>query len=367
MNQGVDEREWVQFQWPYLLKLLGGAKRVDELAYATGAFVRRRELQSPSEVLQLLMTWAVAERSLRETAALAAEAGMADVSDVALLKRFARADGWLGALLAERIADRGEQFRPGMRMRLIDATTVARPGSKQTDLRLHVGLDLGSHRIDSVELTDATGGESLERFAFQPGETVVADRGYAHRAGLAQVARAGAFFVVRIPWNNVPLEDDQGGRIDIPQALETLADAEAGEFAVRFRTPDGEAIAARLVAIRKSEPAAERARQKVTAERRKHGAVDLRTLLSAGYVFVLTNLPAECSAANVLELYRLRWQIEMKFKTLKSVLHLSHLPARSQALARVYVLAKLLVAVVIEDLVHAAESFSPWGYPLTAD
>lgn len=339
---------------------------MDELAYATGAFVRRRELQSPSEVLQLLMTWAVAERSLRETAALAAEAGMADVSDVALLKRFARAEGWLGALLAERIADRGEHLRPGLRLRLIDATTVARPGSKQTDLRLHMGLDLGSHRIDSVELTDAKGGESLERFAFRSGEIAMADRGYAHRAGLAHVARAGAFFVVRLPWNNVPLEDEQGGRVDVPQTLETLADAEPGEFAVRFRAPDGEAIAARLVAIRKSEPAAECARQKAIAERRKHGAIDVRTLLSAGYVFVLTNLPPEISAASVLDLYRLRWQIEMKFKTLKSALHLRHLPVRSQALARVYVLAKLLVAVIIEDLVHAAESFSPWGYPLKA-
>jgi IS4 transposase len=237
-------------------------------------------------------------------------------------------------------------------------------GSKQTDLRLHMGLDLRSHRIDSVELTDVKGGESLERFAFRPGEIVVADRGYAHRAGLAHLAHAGAFFVVRMPWSNVPLEDEQGRRIDIPQALETLADAEPGEFAARFRGPDGELIAARLVAIRKSEPAAERARQKAIAERRKHGAVDVRTLLSAGYVFVLTNLPAEISAASVLELYRLRWQIEMKFKTLKSVLHLGRLPARSEALARVYLLAKLLVAVIIDDLVYAAESFSPWGYPL---
>src|SRR5215212_2745623 len=107
MNQRVEEREWVQYQWPYLLALIGGKKRVEELAYETEAFVRKRELQSPSDVLQLLMTWAVAERSLRETAALAAEAGMADVSDVALLKRFARAEAWMGRLLGEYILGRG--------------------------------------------------------------------------------------------------------------------------------------------------------------------------------------------------------------------------------------------------------------------
>src|SRR5687768_5890508 len=100
MELRVEEREWVQFQWPYMLSFLGGEQRVSELAYRTGAFVRSREVESPSELLQLLMTWAVAERSLRETAALSAEAGMADVSDVALLKRFKKAGDWLGELLA---------------------------------------------------------------------------------------------------------------------------------------------------------------------------------------------------------------------------------------------------------------------------
>lgn len=367
MSQRVDVREWVQFQWPYVLAFLGGAPRVDELAFETGAFVRRRELQRPSDVLQLLMTWAVAERSLRETAALAAEAGMADVSDVALLKRFVRAEGWLRALLGEYLIGRASEWSGAYRVRLLDATSINRPGKKQMDLRLHVGVDLATQRIDSVELTDIKGGESLERFELRPTEIVVGDRGYAHRSGLMHVVRSDAFFIVRIPWNNVPLEDVSGGRFDIPAALETIDDGVATAFAVQFRSPSGEAVPCRLVAVRKSEPAAERARSKAAAERRKHGAIDMRTLQTAGYVFVLTNVPEEITPASVLELYRLRWQIEMKFKTLKSVLHFGHLPARSETLAAVYVMAKLLVALVIEDLLAAAESFSPWGYPLPTD
>jgi IS4 transposase len=76
----------------------------------------------------------------------------------------------------------------------------------------------------------------------------------------------------------------------------------------------------------KSEPAAERARQKILADARRHGnpRVDLRTLETAGYVMAVTNLPSEVSPDSVLELYRLRWQIELKFKTLKSVIHLGN-------------------------------------------
>ena len=33
---------------------------------------------------------------------------------------------------------------------------------------------------------------------------------------------------------------------------------------------------------------------------------------------------------------------------------------------RVYVLAKLLVALLIDALLDEAGSFSPWGYPITA-
>ena len=162
MKQRVDEREWIEFQWPYLMTFLGGEARVSELAYETGAFTRARKIGSPSVVLRLLLTWAVAERSLMETAALAAEADIADVSDVALLKRFAKAGEWLGALLGSVLADRQSSFPTTMRVRVVDATSVTRPGRTGIDHRIHLGMDLGTNRVDSLELTNAKQGESLD-------------------------------------------------------------------------------------------------------------------------------------------------------------------------------------------------------------
>lgn len=366
MEQRVDEREWIEFQWPYLMGWLGGETRVSELAYQTGAFTRRREIDSPSQLLQLVLTWAVAERSMAETAAIAAQAGVVDVSDVALLGRFKKAGDWLGSLLASAI-DHMPRVENAARIRLVDATTINRRGSRGTDVRLHVGVDLQSHRIDAIELTDAGGGETLERFTYRPGEIVIADRGYAQRAGLAAVSRAGGSFIVRFAWSNVPLEYLDGRPFDLFGALRGLPEATPAEFAVAFRSPKGEPVACRLVAIRKSEPAAAAARQRILKEAGKRQRnIDLRTLEAAGYFFVLTNLPTTVPATTVLELYGYRWQIEMKFKTLKSVLHLGNVPARSPELLRVYVLAKLLVAVLIDEFISSAESFSPWGYPIAA-
>jgi hypothetical protein len=366
MKERVDVREWIEFQWDYVVAFLGGVTRVHELAEETGAFTRARKIPSPEVLLRLIMMWAVAERSLMETAALAAEAGLADVSDVALVKRFAKAGDWLAALVSELLVDPEPTLPAGIRVRLLDATGITRAGKSGTDHRLHLGVDLGSNRIDSIELSDAKGAEGLERFSVRAGEILVGDRAYGTRRGMAHVAEQGALFVVRFAWSNVPLQSADGQPFDLFGALRSLPEACAGEFPVRFVAPDGNVVQARLVAIRKSEAAAAQSRQKALRERSKkgHAAVDVRTLEACGFLFVLTNLPSALSAENVLQLYRFRWQIEMKFKTLKSVLHLGNVPARNNESLRVYVLAKLLVALLIDSLLYRAESFSPWGYPI---
>jgi IS4 transposase len=367
MTERVDVREWVEFQWPYLMAFLGGAARVKALAEETGAFTRARKIESPEVLLRLILMWAVAGRSLMDTAAIAAEAGLADVSDVALVKRFGKAGDWLAALASELLVDAQPSLPQGVRGRVLDATGITRAGKRGTDRRLHIGMDLGSNRIDSIELTTVKGTESLERFSARAGEILIGDRAYGTRAGMTCVARQGAFFVVRFAWPAVPLESADGQPFSLLDALRSLPEAGVGEFAVRFKTPDGEWMDARLVATRKSEPAAARARQKALRERTKKGrtAVDIRTLELASYFFVLTNLPPNISAESVLQLYRLRWQIEMKFKTLKSLFHLDNVPARNDESLRVYVLAKLLVALLIDSLLDEADSFSPWGYPIT--
>jgi len=328
-------REWVEFQWPYLMSFLGGRRRVEALARETRAFERSRKIERPEVLLQLILMWAVAERSLVDTAMIAAEAGLAEVSDVALVKRFAKSGPWLAALLSDLLGDTAPKV--GMRVRLLDATTVTRPGRQSTDQRLHLGLDLGSNRIDSVELTDEKGAEGFDRFRVAPGEILVGDRAYGTRGGMAKVASGGAFFIVPFAWPRVPLMTAEGEPFSLWPALRSLPEARAGEFRVSFMAPDGQRIPARLVAIRKSEPAAEAARKKALRSRTKHGnqSVDVRTVEAAGYLFVLTNAPEALTAQSVLDLYRFRWQIEMKFKTLKSVLHLGTVPARTDAALQV--------------------------------
>ena len=61
-------------------------------------------------------------------------------------------------------------------------------------------------------------------------------------------------------------------------------------------------------------------------------------------------IPDDFPTADVLEFYRLRWQIELVFKRLKSLLHLDQLPAKDPDLARCWIYAKIIAALLLEDM-----------------
>lgn len=72
------------------------------------------------------------------------------------------------------------------------------------------------------------------------------------------------------------------------------------------------------------------------------------------------------SAARILSIYRLRWQIELHFKRLKSLIFLGHLKKHDDIAAKAWFQGKLLVAFLIERLICMFNAVSPWGYLIEA-
>ena len=369
----MDRTDFLDHQWPYLVSLLPPDLDLEESARTCGALTRRRGIRDADSLLRLALAYGFCGLSLRQTAAWAQVSGVGHVSDVAVLKRLRGSSSWLGEILGAMLTHRSKTALPtelGMRFRLVDATTVSVPGSTGTDWRVHMGFDLERLAIDEVELTDYRRGETLRRFDVRAGELLIGDRGYSHRAGMAAVCKAGGHFLIRLNWNTVPLQDRQGVRFDILETLRQIADAEAVEFPVQT-APHPKAgldsIPARLIAVRKSELAAEAGRRKVRqSQSRKQKSTDVRTLEAASYTFVLTSLPDSLLTADqLMELYRFRWQIELAFKRLKSVLNLDEMPAKDPDLCRSFLYSKLLAALLLDDLSERFLSFSPWGYPLS--
>ncbi len=356
-------------EWEYLTEFLPRNWR--EQARATGALRRARGVGSADCLLQLILMHTATGLSLRQTVVRARQQSLAEISDVALLKRLRASEPWLRSLTAQ-MTDLDEpgvlhRLSPRRHLRAVDATTVEEQGGAGTDWRVHYTLRLPELSCDFFELTDEHGGETYRRIPVEHGDLLLADRGYSNAAGVAAVRAAGGDVLVR--WNSFsfPLKTLEGSPFDALKELNQLPKRGPREWAVSF-THEGRSYTGRLCAIRKNAVATERAREKMRKEaRKKQKQVSEEALKLAEFVMVFTTVSAqELTTRDVLELYRVRWQIELRFKHLKSLLGLGCLPKYDDASCRAWIQAKLLCGLLIERLMRQAKFFFPWGYRLSA-
>jgi hypothetical protein len=344
---------------------------LDDRARRFQFFQRARGLTDGERWLRLILMHVGGGLSLEQTALRARELGLAQVSGVALFKRLRKAEAWLRSLCQHLLDE--QQKRLGQctwptqyRVRAIDATDVQEPGSTGSDWRVHYSISLPELICDHYEVTDKHGGESLGRFEFKKDELILADRGYSHWAGAAKVLDSGAMLLMRWHTKAFPVRKVGGKSFDLLSRLRHLPNRSAGEWKVQF-VYNSKVYPLRLCAIRKNRVAIERARRKVQAKAKSDGreASD-ESLELAEYVLVLTSLPPEFSCSQVLQLYRCRWQVELAFKRLKSLMGVGHVPKIDDQSARAWMQAKILMALFLERLLLEAKIFSPWGYDLPA-
>lgn len=353
--------------WDVLLTFLPGGW--EEKAKELGALRRCRKFMSAGPLLRTLLIHLAEGCSLRETAVRARYGGVASISDVALLKRLKASGEWLRWMAAQLMAEWVDKqpstvFGSGLNIRVIDGSTVQEPGSTGSTWRIHYSICLPSLRCDEVHVTSPEIGESFKRFQVHPGDLLVGDRGFAHRVGIAHVVSGGGAVLVRINLTNLPLLGADGKPFPLLTHLRTLTGTKMGDWDV-WVPHEKALISGRICALRKNRLAAEQARRKALAENgRKGHLIRPDTVESAEYVFVFTTLDRRFSPTAVLEMYRDRWQIELSFKRLKSIIGLGHLKKTDVEGARAWLHGKLLVAFLIEALIVAGERFFPWGYPL---
>jgi Transposase DDE domain len=341
-----------------------------EAAREQGAFRRARYTADPGALLRLLLFHAVNDGGLRETVAQARASGIAEMSQVALFKRLRTSGAWLSWLGAELARSLREQPRlpKELRPRAVDSTTVQGPASKGTEWRVHYSLDLISLHCDWIEVTNAQGAELLERTPMQRGDVLLADRNYLRPLGVRAAVDVGAHVLVRLRWSHSALLDDRGRSFLALQHAKRLKVGRIAEWPVQMPVPGGKAVPGRVVATKLPAPVAAKAERRVArTASRKGKETDPRTLQAAHFVMIFTTLPGELLCArDVLELYRYRWQIELAFKRLKQLLKLGRLPHKAPEVAKSWILAKLVVALLLETLYRNARAISPWGYRFEA-
>jgi len=330
-------------------------------AQEQGALKRRRGIKSASDLLRLILMYATL-RSLRNTALWAACLGLCDISRQAIEKRVRKSTAWLRHVLAAQLGGVIEvpQAAAGLvrRLLIVDGSTIARPGSPGTEWRLHLNWQPFSHQPAGVLLTDGQQGEGFEGLGLEANDLVIADRGYGLWRHIRVALEAGAYFIIRLAWSNLPLVTPQGQPFDLIQWLQDLPEEQTAAEITVAAADDPERRPLRLVAGRLPKDKAEEARQRVKAEaRKKKREPHPNTLLAVGFCILLTNLPvASCALRTVLALYRIRWQVEWCFRRWKSLCHLDQLPAFPADIAEPILLAKLILILLMQQRL----GYFPW-------
>jgi hypothetical protein len=352
--------------WQTLLSLL--PPEFEELAVLhkqLNAQWPNAKVTSAAVLLRFIFLHVGANMPLRQTVTLVAESGGPRLSAVRLHYRMRRARPYLAALVTKMVPTIGaapEQWG-GYEMVCVDATAVSGPGAEGTDARLHAVIRLHDLGVVDAEVTDGTGGETLKRFLWVPGQLVIADRGYANAPGIAWAIDHYADVLVRVNRGTLPLQREDGTQIDVLDWCRSLVGHAATQLNAQAVVQQGRVrrtIYGRLVGLRLPDDEAEQARQRV---RREQGAdVSDDQLEAAGYVVLFTTAPVgRLPAARCVEAYRLRWQIELQFKRWKSLCHFDRLPNYRDDTIQSWLTAKLLLGLLLDRIGTAPLSVPPAG------
>lgn len=176
----------------------------------------------------------------------------------------------------------------------------------------------------------------------EPDVLYLLDRGYVNLPKLNAIAAVGGFYLVRSKSNGNPLIKSVSGshahrqryRLNKKLKDHALKKGLDYDFQVQMKAGDKQVYSLRLVMI-------------WNPKTRKH----------LGF---LTNLPPEkVSCQDIGKLYRLRWQIELSFKELKSYSALKRFQTSNEHVIKAFIWLSVLVMQLRRYLVFCAERLNP--------
>jgi hypothetical protein len=358
------EKEKVQFE--QLLSLL--PEGWEEKAKETGALQRAREIKTAEELLRLVLLYQTEGKSFAGTSAITNLSGETTISKAAVFKRIQNCAAWLQWLCENIYRKAGllvtkPKWLKNKKVTAVDGTEGVKCGVRRQCYMMHYSLDLFTLCAREFLITDMKTGEKPANFKrFGKGDIVLGDRIYGTLPGIAYLKQHKADYVLRIRSRAFPVYNGRNQKIDLFQRFSRLKEGKTAEVKGKCII-NGRYEPVRICAMRKDKGSEKAGLKRLKKEnQRKRGGKPISELQreSNKYIMVTTSLGKEAAAARILDLYRIRWQIEIAFKRLKSLFHYNDLPAKQSESVKAWFYGKLLLAALCETLVNTGR-FSPSG------
>jgi len=269
------------------------------------------------------------------------------LSKVGLHKRFnPKSLDFLKAVLAEQMASKmnlsiaAEKWEPFSAVKISDSCKFVLPvqynedypgyksfGNVSSIMNMQYAFDLKHGDWENLEFTKATendqshSNKTLDRI--NKGELHIRDLGFITMTYLAEVINENAYFLNRLNPQWKPVQKSTGKRIDWVALYEKMGSSSESHFETMVTIGKGKgAFDCRLIAVAVPEDVwSERIR--IAQQKMKSMGSELTDEYKSRCrfsIFITNTDEKTLKAADVIELYHLRWQIELIFKNWKSLL-----------------------------------------------
>jgi hypothetical protein len=325
---------------------------------------RNAKITDIEQLLRLEFHRAQLGQSLKQSTAEAAAAGLVDLSSVSLHHWECKLGPYLGRLLAMMIEVDPAWARArwhGFEIVLCDGTTVQRTSATGVTARITYAMRLADMSFAHVELMDEHGGETLRGLDAHRGQLWVVDRFFTHARGIASIKAQGADVVGRYNRGTMPLFDAHDRPFDVLQHVRRLRAPGAMRDWKVWAHCDGKRIRGRLCAVRLPDDKAEEARERLRREHSRHQKrVAPEALEATAWLMIFTTVACHKLRSEwVLDLYTLRWQIELEIKRDKSIGDLDKLPNVLPETIQTWLYLKLILQQIERKIVSGTVAIPP--------
>lgn len=328
----------------------------------SGVIKRWRGIKTPEDLMLLSLFHLHNGCTLAEISQIARSAHIAGISDVAFMERFAVCADWFGRISAELspglVADYEKPaYLKDYRPVGFDASDVREKGRSGQTYRLHYGIDIFALSAVSYKITDQKTGEKMSNFILDEGDLAIADRAYGTINSIEYCLQNNADFIFRLRTGCFAVYGENGDKKDMVSEFSHLDYEESTEFSAFIHS--SKKMPVRICVRRKDKQACEKTKKKLHRNAsKKQRKLSAESESFNEYIVLVTSLPSNISADEVLQTYRYRWQIENYFKRLKSILDFGELPKKRGDSSLAWLNGKLMVTLLIE-LFIARCLFSP--------
>lgn len=188
---------------------------------------------------------------------------------------------------------------------------------------------------------------------------MLTDLGYFKLSVFKELTTKGAYFLSKLLIGTTLINADTSEKIDLSATLHSFV---GNTLEINVIMGNGKCpVPCRFIGFRVTKQVADARRRKLRKEAKKKSRTPSKHHLAlCDWTLFVTNAPSEIlPVAIVFSLYRLRWQIELIFKQLKSVLHIHSSNTAKEYRLKCEILGKLIVAVIIHGI-HSSLNATLW-------